>query len=176
MFPKQSILLLQDLAVDRKQLVNWKNFVSQQKEKKEAYCVRVCAHVIPVWFQGISPSSFCPCRCRRRCWRGSVVGSRCCRVYLLRSPQGSPRETSGRSVQEPDEDKRGQVGRSTIIWIFAAFSYWTQIKRTHKQKSNPSFTSPLPPQRSSLLLWEPEVSVWSRSPSWQPACWPSARW
>lgn len=67
----------------------------------------------PVWFQGISPSSVCPYHCQKRCWHGSAVGSRCCRVCLLMSVQGSLTGTSGPSVQLPERDE--------MFWSHAAF-------------------------------------------------------
>lgn len=62
----------------------------------------------PVWFQGISPSSICPCRCQTQCWRVSAVGSRCCIIYQLMLSQESRTRRSGLPDVESEKDSRGQ--------------------------------------------------------------------
>lgn len=89
--------------------------------------------MIPVWFQGTSLSSFCPCRCQRLCWRGSVVGSRCCRVYLSASARGSQPERPGPSAREPEEDTRKQTRflldlcSNTSLFVKVFKQLWEQI-------------------------------------------------
>ena len=67
--------------------------------------------------------------------------------------------------------------------VFTGYIYYTWIKKykkgvwrqTCKPLPHTNFMLPLPPEQFSPQLWEPEVSLWFHSPSWQPACWLSDR-
>lgn len=63
----------------------------------------------PVWFQGISLSSFCPCHCQTRCWRVSAAGSRCCIIYQLMLSQECWTRMCGLPGVEPEEKQQRMV-------------------------------------------------------------------